>query len=213
MRAIITSIQGCYFKKWYLFYTLTTCAVVLCLNITNPKLTPGHKAKGTTSSSSSPQTSITMLSSEVMGGPHFLMGRAQNGRWCNKCLSPNKDMVAFRVKHGSIKRQRRQEEGEGGRGKVKKKKKEAAPDSQWTQQLVPPIRGCWRGCDSSQWDSVLGQGSASGYDQLFKSLFWLSCPFSTMNARCKAPADALNVVTDYSWLTNRRAGTAPINPG
>lgn len=33
-----------------------------------------------------------------------------------------------------------------------------------------------------------------------------------MNARCKAPADALNVVTDYSWLTNRRAGSAPINP-
>lgn len=35
--------------------------------------------------------------------------------------------------------------------------------------------------------------------------------FPTMNARCKAPADALNVVTDYSWLTNRRAGSAPIN--
>lgn len=32
-----------------------------------------------------------------------------------------------------------------------------------------------------------------------------------MNARRKAPADALNVVTDYSWLTNRRAGSAPIN--
>lgn len=31
--------------------------------------------------------------------------------------------------------------------------------------------------------------------------------------RCKAPADALNVVTDYSWLTNRRAGgSGPINP-
>lgn len=25
-------------------------------------------------------------------------------------------------------------------------------------------------------------------------------------------ADALNVVTDYSWLTNRRAGSRPINP-
>lgn len=33
-----------------------------------------------------------------------------------------------------------------------------------------------------------------------------------MNARCKAPADALNVITDYSWLTNRRAGSGPINP-
>lgn len=33
-----------------------------------------------------------------------------------------------------------------------------------------------------------------------------------MNARCKAPAHAQNVVTDYSWLTNRRAGSAPINP-
>lgn len=64
----------------------------------------------------------------------------------------------------------------------------------------------------SQWDSVLGQGSASGYDQLFKWFLWLSCPFSTMNARCKAPADALNVITDYSWLTNRQAGSAPINP-
>lgn len=33
-----------------------------------------------------------------------------------------------------------------------------------------------------------------------------------MNACCKASADALNVVTDYSWLTNRQAGSAPINP-
>lgn len=77
----------------------------------------------------------------------------------------------------------------------------------------PPIHWLSRkGCDRSQWDSVLGQGSAWGYGRLFKSFFWLSCPFSKRNARCKAPADALNVVTDYSWLTNRRAGSGPINP-
>lgn len=75
----------------------------------------------------------------------------------------------------------------------------------------PSVEGCCRGYISSQWDSVLGQGSASGYDQLFKSFFWLSCPFSTMDAHGKAPADAPNVVTDYSWLTNRQAGRAPIN--
>lgn len=118
--------------------------------------------------------------------------------------SPDKDNVAFRIKHDSIKEQERREQlGEGIR-------KRGAWFTRNT--LGPSIQGCWWGCDSSQWDSVLGQGSASGYDQLFKSFFWLSCPFFTMNACCKAPADALNVVTDYSWLTNRQAGSAPINP-
>lgn len=120
------------------------------------------------------------------------------------CASPDKDNVAFRIKHDSIKEQERREQlGEGIR-------KRGAWFTRNT--LGPSIQGCWWGCDSSQWDSVLGQGSASGYDQLFKSFFWLSCPFFTMNACCKAPADALNVVTDYSWLTNRQAGSAPINP-
>lgn len=128
-----------------------------------------------------------------------------DGRWRHKCLSQNKDNVAFCVTHSSIKQQERwgQERGAG-----------ANRSREFTEitTIRPPIQGSWWDCDFSQWDSVLGQGSASGYDQLFKSFFWLSCPFSTMNARCKAPADALNVVTDYSWLTNRRAGSAPINP-
>lgn len=86
------------------------------------------------------------------------------------------------------------------------------PEFTGNTAVGPPIQRRWWGCDSSQWDSVLGQGSAYGYDQLFKRCFWLSCPFSTMNARCKAPGDALNVIKDYSWLTNRQAGSAPINP-
>lgn len=85
------------------------------------------------------------------------------------------------------------------------------PEFTGDSAVRPPTNGHWRVCNLSQWDSVLGQGFASSYDQLFKSFFWLSCPFSTQNARCKAPADALNVVTDYSWLTNRRAGSTPIN--
>lgn len=136
-----------------------------------------------------------------MGGPCYVTCRAENGRWRHKRLSPNKDNVAFWVKHGSIKQQER------GRGEANR-----SPGFTGNSVVRPPIHRCWWGCDSSQWDSVLGQGSASGYGQLFKSFFWLSCPFSTMNARCKAPADALNVVTDYSWLTNRRAGSGPINP-
>lgn len=87
-----------------------------------------------------------------------------------------------------------------------------SPEFTGNSAVRHPIHGCRRGSDLSQWDSVLGQGSASGYSQLFKSFFWLSCPFSTMNACCKAPADAPNVIADYSWLTNRRAGSGPINP-
>ena len=139
-----------------------------------------------------------------MGGPHYLTWRAKNGRRRHKRLSPNKDKVAFWVKHSSIKQQKRQEQREGEQNRHYGFTGNTA--------VGPPIQGCWWGCDLSQWDSVLGQGSASGYDQLFKSCFWLSCPFSTMNARYKAPGDALNVITDYSWLTNRRAGSAPINP-
>lgn len=139
-----------------------------------------------------------------MGGPCYLTWRAENGRWCHKRLSLNKDNVAFWVKHWSIKEQERHEQK---RGKAKR-----SAGFMGNTVVRPPIQWCWWGGDWSQWDSVLGQGSASGYDQPFKSFFWLSCPFSTMNARCKAPADALNVVTDYSWLTNRRAGSAPINP-
>lgn len=142
-----------------------------------------------------------------MGGPCYRTWRAENGRWRHKRLSPNKDNVAFWVKHGSIKWQERWEQEREGEGEANR-----SPEITGNTAVRAPIQGCWWGCDSSQWDSVLGQGSASGYDQLFKSFFWLSSPFSTMNALCKAPADALNVVTDYSWLTNRRAGSAPINP-
>lgn len=143
-----------------------------------------------------------------MGGPPYLTWRTKNGRWSHKSLSSNKDKVAFRVKHGSIKQQKRREVWKEWREWGRRKRRSSLEFT----AVEPPIQGCWWGWDSSQWDSVLGQGSASGYDQLFKSFFWLRCPFSTMNARCKAPADALYVVTDYSWLTNSRAGSAPINP-
>lgn len=56
------------------------------------------------------------------------------------------------------------------------------------RQKGTPIQRCWWDCDSSQWDSILGQGAASSSNRLFKSFFWLSCPFGTMNARRKAPA-------------------------
>lgn len=141
----------------------------------------------------------------MIGGPCYLMMSAMNGRWCYNHLSPNKDNVAFWVKHSSIKWQERLEEMREGQAN-------RSPGFTGNTVVGPPIHGCCWGCDLSQWSSVLGQGSASGYDQLFKRFFWLSCPFSTMNAHCKAPADALNVVTDYSWLTNRQAGSAPINP-
>lgn len=141
-----------------------------------------------------------------MGGPCCMTWRAGNGRWRRERLSPNKDIVAFWVRHGSIKAAR-EEGGVGGLGWQTE-----AQEFTGNSIVRTPIHGCCWGCDSSQWDSVLGQGSASGYGRLFKSFFWLSCPFSTMNARCKAPADALNVITDYSWLTNKQAGSGPINP-
>lgn len=182
---------------------MTTCTIFLGAN--NWKLNPGHGAKDISALSSSFQASITMERSVMMGGPRCPTMGAMNGRWCYKRLSPNKDDVAFWVKHSSIKRQETLEQVREGQANI-------SPGFTGNTVLGPPTRGCWWGCDWSQWSSVLGQGSASGYDQLFKSFFWLSCPFSTMNAHRKAPADALNVVTDYSWPANRRAGSAPINP-
>lgn len=137
-----------------------------------------------------------------MGRPRYVTRRAEDGRW--RCLQtrmrwPSEWSMALL-----------NSERDGRRGGSEANRN---PEFTLNSTARPPIHWLsWKGCERSQWDSVLGQGSACGYGRLFKSFFWLSCPFSKRNAHCKAPADALNVVTDYSWLTNRRAGSGPISP-
>lgn len=72
-----------------------------------------------------------------MGGSRYLTWRAENGRWRHKRLSPNKDSVAFWVKHGSIKQQERWEQEREGAREGRQKE---AQSSQGIQHSGLPFR-------------------------------------------------------------------------
>lgn len=136
----------------------------------------------------------------MMSGPRWVTCSTENGRWRRlqtRIRWPSEWSMA-------LLNSKREMRGGGGRENQ---------SSQQIQQPDLPFTGFQGKAATGVSGTVFWvKALPAVMARLFKSFFWLSCPFSKRNARCKAPADALNVVTDYSWLTNRRAGSGPINP-